>query len=315
MKVILMLLGLLLFSSATIAQSAEKTIGIILPIQHKALDAIVQGFTQTLQENYPQKINFVIQNAQGDVNLQRAIIQKFINQKVTMIVPVATTTAQMTIAMVRQQPIVALAAMIPETERQKMKNHNVTGVEDEISPKKQLALVQGILPQLQKLTLIYSSSDKIIPEVNATIHYAQQANISVQKLMIQNLADLYTMSRQIAKDSQAIMILKDNMVASGINTLIQAAKQRRLPLITQDEGTIRNGAAVALGVRERDIGKTGAELARRVLNGEAIAQIPIQQMTELAVFVNTRASQEQGLNLDAIKRFAQQQHYQVILNP
>src|SRR5688572_14746739 len=75
-------------------------VGIILPIEHKALREIVSGFTDKLHEIYPYPIQIKILNDQGDINLQKAIIQQMYDQQYTLLVPVATGPTQMTAAMV-----------------------------------------------------------------------------------------------------------------------------------------------------------------------------------------------------------------------
>lgn len=298
------------------ASAPEKTIGIVLPMDHVALRAIVSGFEEAVTKNYPGKVRFEVDNAQHDLNVQRAIIQKFINQKVDLIVPVATATTQMTMNMVRNQPILGLAAMVPDSVRdQNTMANRYTGVRDEIDSAKQVAFIHAILPKVKKITLIYSADDKVIPEASTTIAVAKQNGISVQPLMIQNLSDLYSSSQRIAKDSQAIFILKDNLVVSGITTLVYNANKRHLPLITSDEGTVSSGAATALGVEEKQIGVEGGELAAKILNGQPISQLPIQPMKQLLIFINTQAAAAQGLNIDVIKNYAQQQGYSVKLNP
>lgn len=299
------------------AQTApEKTIGIVLPLDHIALRAIVSGFEESVAKNYPGKVNFQVQNAEHDLNIQRAIIQKFINQKVDLIVPVATSTTQMTISMVKNQPILGLAAMIPDSVRDQDKlADRFTGVRDEIDSAKQVAFIHAILPNVKKITLIYSADDKVIPEANTTIAVAKLNGITVQPLMIQNLSDLYASSQRIDKDSQAIFLLKDNLVVSGINTIVNISNKRHLPLITSDEGTVSSGAGAALGVEEKQIGIEGGELAAKILKGQPISQLPIQPMKQLLVFVNTQAAANQGLDIAAIQQYAKQQNFAVKLNP
>lgn len=309
---------LMLMCSAGFAanSSAEKTVGIVLPMDHVALRAIVSGFEKTIQDNYPGKVNFVVQNAQHDMNMQRAIIQKFINQKVDLIVPVATSTTQMAISMVKDQPVLGLAAMIPESVRQQNNlSQHFTAVRDEIDSAKQVDFIQGVLPNIKKITLIYSSDDKVVPEAKETIAQAKKYGITVQPLMIQNLSELYTTSQHIDKDSQAIFVLKDNLIASGINTIVYNTKSRHIPIITSDEGTVSGGSAAALGVEEKQIGKQGGELAVRILKGESLTQLATQDMKELVVFVNTKAAIDQGLPLVAIQKYAKDHHYVIRENP
>lgn len=322
MKKTQFLLSILLFTISTVfavpihPAAPTKTIGIVLPLEHVALREITRGFEEVVSKNYPGKVRFEVENAQHDLNIQRAIIQKFINQKVDLIVPIGTSTTQMAISMVKKQPIIGLAAMIPDSMRdQNDMKDRLTGVRDEIDSAQQVAFIHAILPNAKKMTLIYSADDKVIPEVQKTLEIAKQKGIAIQPLMIQNLSDLYATSQRIDKDSQVIFILKDNLVVSGINTLIYNANKRHLPLISSDEGTVAGGAATALGVEEKQIGVEGGELAVKILSGKPIRDLPIQPVKTMLIFINTQAADQQGVNVTAIQAYAKDNNFTVKLNP
>ena len=46
---------------------------------------------------------------------------------------------------------------------------------------------------------------------------------------------------------------------------MQQANERKIPLITSDEGSNKNGGAFAIGVIEADIGRQGAKMAAELL--------------------------------------------------
>jgi putative ABC transport system substrate-binding protein len=275
-------------------KSHEVTVGIVAPVAIPAMTEIVDGFKTELTKLYPHPIHFIVQNAQGDVNIQRSILQQFKTNNVNLVVPIGTATAQMANAMNAGQPIVALAAEFKTAQRDKFRNKNITNVLDEVDIDKQLAFIHSALPGLKKITLIYSPDDRIFTQVQKAAAAAKADGIQLQKLMIQNLPDLYTVSKQVDKDSQAIFILKDETVVSGINTLVKQAQQHHLLLIASDDGSVQKGADFAVGVSERLIGEGGAQLAAQVLNGTAPSQIPVKVMTQYHVYVTP--AYEQGKN-------------------
>ena len=90
-KIILFLsLFICLFSLLAGCQPAsnEKKIGIILPLENKSLDEIVAGFTETVRHESPIPVKFKVANAQGDLNIQRAIIQQMKTENYDVIVPI-----------------------------------------------------------------------------------------------------------------------------------------------------------------------------------------------------------------------------------
>lgn len=308
--ILILFVGLGLFANSYAAGPLK--IGVLVPMQHQAMDEITKGFIQELQEDYKGKIIFMIKNAQGDANLQRAILQEFMRQNVNLIAPIGTQATQMALAMIRDKPIIGIAAEYSEQERKLRKPCNITIVDDEISVALQMAFVREVMPNLKQITLVHSPSDKIMPEVQDCIKYGQQYGIKVQDLTVQQLSDLYTISNNISASSQAIFILKDSLIASGIRTLVQQGEKRHIPVISSDDGSVQNGALFALGVKERQIGVIGAKLAGQVLHGTDVCKIPFATMTNPFVFINVAAARKLNFAISRIEKAAQVHGYKII---
>jgi putative ABC transport system substrate-binding protein len=293
--------------------SSDIVIGIIEPIEHNAMAKIVAGFSEKLQEQYHHPVIIKVENAQNDMNLERAIIQKMQAANYTMIVPIGVAATQMTLAMVHDRPVISLASDFSHADQEKMRPCNVAVVHDEISPQQLLAFIHATYPQLTQLTLIHSAADKVLPDVQATIDAGKALGITVHHMMVATLPDLYSTAQALPADTQAIFVLKDNLIVSGISTLAKVAEQRHIPLITSDQGSVQEGAGFALGVHEREIGVQGAELAAAVLNGRGICSLPIADMNKLTVFINQNAVGEEGQNIKLIKQAAAASNYQIEL--
>jgi putative tryptophan/tyrosine transport system substrate-binding protein len=306
---ILIVLNLLLAACNTQSHSSKK-IGIIVPLQHKALDQIAAGFTETLQKLSPYPVEFKIANAQNDLNLQRAIIQQMQDNHYAMIVPIGSVTTEMTLAMVKTIPVISLASSYSEKERTQQHPCHTAIVHDDISPAHTLKFAKAVYPHMTHLTLIHSTSEKIFPDVKVTIESAKKLGIQVKAIMVANLADLYSAANAIPEHTQGIIILRDNLIASGIGTLAKRAAQLKIPLITSDQGSIQQGGDFALSVHERDIGIAGAKLAHAVLTGKSVCQLPIHEMTDLVLFINKSASSQQK---EILQRMAQQFNYHIEL--
>jgi putative tryptophan/tyrosine transport system substrate-binding protein len=296
------------------AETAKAvTVGILAPVQISAMTQITDGFMTTLNKLYPGKINYIVLNAQGDTNLQRSILLQFKAKQVDLVVPIGTMATQMAMSVNKTQSIIGLAAEMKNSDRAQAKNKDMTNVLDEISVTKQIEFIHAAMPQLKHLTLIYSNDDHIFPQTNEAVTVAKQYGISVQKLMMQELPDLYSISKHINKNSQAILVLKDLKIINGITTLVQQAQKRGIPLITSDDGSVSSGAAFAVGVSETQIGIDGATLAAQVLNGTAAKNIPIKIMSDYTLFVNPQAAKQQHVDLVALEATAKKFAYAVVV--
>ena len=253
----------------------------------------------------------MVKNAQGDPNIERSIMQQFNGPSVDIVAPIGTDASQMAIAMIQNKPIIGIAADQLKQNAKKANNPNVTGVLDEVSVAKQIAFIHQAMPQIKKLTLVYSSDDRIFADVKTAVTTAKKYNIKIQKLMMSQLSDLYTISHNIDKDSQGIFILKDELIVSGINTLLQQAEQKKLPLIASDDGSVGKGAAFALGVSETQIGVDAANMALKIINGQKAADLPVFIMKDYSVFLNPAGAAAQNVNVSAISAAAKKAGYVV----
>jgi len=289
-----------------------KTIGVIVPMEHSALNDIVAGFQDTIEQSVNGKnTEIIVKNAQGDMNLQRAIIQQMQAQQLDMYVPIGTAATQMTLSMEKRAPVLALAAIYTEDERQKQKPIHMTGVLDEVAVAKHFALLNKLIPNLKTFTLIYSHSEKVFNDVDALSQLAKEKGVTLQKLMVQALPDLYTVSRQLDPNTQAIFVLKDHLIVSGMPTLAREAEKRHIPVIASDEGSVHQGAAVALGVSEREIGVQGAALAIKLLGGAAIDSLPLEKMSHLSLFLNVKNANKQNMSVQQVDSVAKELGYSV----
>ena len=180
---------LTILSSISFADTAAKpvTIGIVVPIEIPAMKQIVQGFETTLTQQSKTPVKFMVKNAQGDPNIERSIMQQFNGPSVDIVAPIGTDASQMAIAMIQNKPIIGIAADQLKQNAKKANNPNVTGVLDEVSVAKQIAFIHQAMPQIKKLTLVYSSDDRIFADVKTAVTTAKKYNIKIQKLMMSQL--------------------------------------------------------------------------------------------------------------------------------
>lgn len=288
-------------------------VGVVLPIAHNALDEIVNGFKQELYKNFSSdEITVEVQNALGDINLQKSAINKFVNDHVDLLVPITTGTSQMAINLAPETiKLLFLAAEIPGILELALEKPNITGVNDEISIPLRAQFIHNVMPDLRKIAVVFSASDKNFDEVDAFIKAMAPFDVKIQKLMVQTLSDLYTVSKRIDQDVGAIFILKDSTVASGINTLVAQADHLRIPLISSDQATNESGGAFALGVIESDIGRQGASMAISLLKDQRMPEERIQNIKRYLVFINDAACQRQNIEKSTILQAASKMQLEV----
>lgn len=312
-KVILFSMLTALSANTFAATNTTKptTIGIVVPIELPAMTQIVDGLETTLKKESKTPVQFLVKNALGNPNIQRSILQEFNTPSVDIVAPIGTDAAQMAIAMIRNKPIVGIAANQLKEEARKANNANVTGINSKVPPAERMQFIHDALPHLKKLTIVFSSDDRIFSQVDEVVAEAKKNNITVQKLMVSQLSDLYGISKSIASDSQAIFLLKDELVVSGLNTLLKTAHDQQIPIIASDDGSVQKGAAFALGVSEYQTGVDTAKVILKIMNGQSAGKLPVHMMTHYFVFLNPASAKTQNVDPEAVKKAAKKAGYVV----
>jgi putative ABC transport system substrate-binding protein len=255
-----------------------ENVAVILPMEHTALLEIKDGFISTMQEHLPDyKVSTF--NAQGDMNQMQAILKTV--KEYDYVAPIGTVAAQMALKLFSETAIISIASELDEAS---LRRPNLYVVEDNSDIESHFNFIKKALPQLQKATLIYSSEARIGIEAKQMKSLFSKHNIKLQKLNVNNISELILSLKNIDKDTEAIILLKDHIVVSAVAAILKEAHKQNIPVIAADEGSVMNGADLALGVREKDLGVLGAkiiiDLKNKELKSAYKAQFFIMQNTQ-----------------------------------
>ncbi|SCA62630.1 Uncharacterized protein RP367 [Chlamydiales bacterium SCGC AG-110-P3] len=294
------------FQSPSDTKAIGPRIGIVVPIAHQALDDMIEGFVTEIRTHYGDAATIDVRNAHGDDIAQQAIIKMFDRQDYNLIVPIGTDVTLMTVSMTSStRPIVGLDVLGEAMPGRS----NLTGVmEATVHPT--IDFLVSACPDVRKIAIVYSAGDKPYQQARTAMDYAEEKGLATQGLLIQELRDLYPLANRIQSDVDMIVILKDHVVASGVATLAQIAERRGIAVYTSDEGSVIEGGSFALGNREYDIGKLGAEKAIAILEGANPQEVGIDPVKDKSVFVGA-SIEASGIGVEAIESTANIHGYTV----
>ena len=81
------------------------TVGVSQLVQHPALDAATQGFVDTLQEEFGDKVTIDVKNASGQTDVCSTIANQFVTDRVDLIMANATPALQSVAAATNEIPV------------------------------------------------------------------------------------------------------------------------------------------------------------------------------------------------------------------
>ena len=307
---ILILIGVCFFWFKESNVSYDLSVGVIVPSDYGPLNEIASGFISKLSESSKdKKTKIFVQNAHGDASVQRSIIKQFISKKIDLFVPVATQATEATLSVVKEKPVLFLAAFFDNSIKDRL--NNITGITDDMPLSDKVTFIHEMVPNAKNIALVYSNSEKVVPEVSKIDEAASQYNIKFKKYLVQNVREMASVSKTI-NNVDAIVVLRDIVVLSGMQNLVKNAAERlAIPIVTFNEDAVNNGAVVSIGTTDRMIGEIGASVALKILAGADIKNIPISPAKPYTVFVNNSSLQKQSLDKNLPVNYANKNGYQI----
>lgn len=282
-----------------------KTLAISAIVEHPALDAVRQGALEELaSQGYKEGENLTVnfQSAQGNMATAGQIAKQFAADNPDAILAIATPTAQAIAAATSNIPIVFAAVTEPVEAKLVPKldgsGNNVTGASDALPYEPQVALIQELLPNAKNIGVVYSPG-----EVNSVVALQKLKDalavhgINIIEAPAQKSADVALAAQSLQGKVDAIYTSTDNNVINAYEALYQVAMEAKIPLISADPTSIERGAAVALGVDYKDLGREAGKMIVRIYRGENAGTMPIYSADKLDLVISKKHAQEEGLVL------------------
>jgi putative ABC transport system substrate-binding protein len=296
--------GILFFGLRKDSGKDTLKIGIVQIVEHPALDAAREGFIHFLAENgykEGENVTYLIQNAQGDMANANTIAQQFKNAKLDLILAIATPTAQAAANLIKDTPILITAVTDPVgaglVETAEKPGTNVTGTTDMQPMAEQFQLIRDLVPDAHKVGIIYNAGEtNSVTQVRIAKEVAGQLNLNVVEVTADNSAAVLQAAQSLAGRVDVIYVPTDNTVVSAISSVIKVAEENKIPVFAGEENVVFQGALATVGINYYRLGRQTAEMALRILKGEARPEtMPIESQKETELVINEDAAKAMGV--------------------
>lgn len=285
------------------ASAADYNIGISQLVQHPALDAATEGFQKAF-EDAGINAKFDIQNANGEQGTAVTIAQTFASQDLDLVLAVATPAAQAMAQAITDKPVLftavtdAVAAELVDSNEKP--GANVTGTSDMAPIDEQLKLLKQIVPDAKKVGIVYASGEvNSQVQVDAATEAAPALGLEIVPTTVTTANDIQQATEALG-DVDAIYVPTDNMVVSGISSLVQVAEAKKIPVIGAESGTVEGGAVATLGIDYFQLGYQTGEMAIKILkDGGDPATMPVEVSKTFSYVVNPGAAERMGVTIPA----------------
>lgn len=296
-----------------LAEGEKYQVGILLPVEHAALNAAKDGFITGLDNagwKDNENIEFVIKNAQGNADDQKTMAKSLMSSCI-MTLGLGTGASQDLKSAQKMRgsknPILFTAVTDPVdaglVKSLENKEGYVTGSSDAQPVDAQIDLVKDCIPDADKVGIFYTAT-----ETNSDVQ-AMQAKKAITNAGMTPIVKTCTAANDVQSSiaslvSQsgidAIYIPTDNNVAANMNYVAAAVKGKNILVIVGEEGMLENGGHITLSISYESLGARTGEMAAKILTGEAVpSDLPIVTMKkeDCQYMMNSALLAEAGITL------------------
>ncbi len=280
-------------------------IGVIQLTSHPALDAAREGFVAGLDA---AGIDYTIdvQNAGGEQSNCPTLATKLVNDKVDLILAIATPAAQAAAQATDTIPVLVTAVTDPAYAGLVASNEapggNVSGTSDMNPVEDQLELMLKLAPETKTVGILYNAGeDNSILQADLAEEVLTAKNIAVERFTASETSQVQSVAQSMVGKVDAVYIPTDNLMADTMATISMVLTPAGIPTVCGEGNMVTSGGLATYGFSYEALGRQTAEQAVSILrDGAEVGTIPIGFYNgELELIVNEDIAAELGIEIPA----------------
>jgi putative ABC transport system substrate-binding protein len=302
----LVTVALILVGLAVQSVSAQTyTISVNQFVEHPALDAVLQGFKDYLKDNAVD-VKYNVHNAQANMGTATQIAKQMIGEKPDLLMAIATPSSQ-AVAQANSKapadmmrPFLFTAVTDPVAaglvEDINKPGGMTTGVSDLLPLDEHIKMVLTYMPNIKKLGLLYNAGEaNSKANVEGIKKLGEELGFEVVEATASKTADVYQATKSLIGRVDAVFIPTDNTIISALESVLKIGVQNKLPIFAADVDSVARGAIAAMGFDYYKHGYQTGAMAKRILQGEKPADIPVEFQKDLQLHINKKYSALMGV--------------------
>lgn len=280
-------------------------IGIVQLTEHPALDEATRGFKEFLTEKLGDKVQFNVQNAQGEQTNCTTIVNQFVSSKVDLIMANATNAVKAAREATSDIPIVGtsvtdyvFSGLVASNEAP---GANVTGASDMNPVNVQVQLMKTLCPEVKTVGIVINSGEEnsaIQAEEAKTAFEAEGFAVKIYSVADTN--EIQTVVTAACNEVDAFYEPTDNLIAANVPTMSNITTAAGKPVICGEGGMCESGFLATYAISYYELGRAAGEQAFNILvNGADPATTPIFffDVSNLSLVINEENAAELGITI------------------
>ena len=296
-------------SEAPSSAAAGKTfnIGVVQLVEHPALDAATQGFSDkltSLMEADGNTVNIDVQNAQGESSNCAVIVNGYVSKNVDLIMANATAALQAAQTGTSTIPILGTsvtdyATALDIDNWSGTTGINVSGTSDLAPLDQQADIIKELFPDAKNVGLLYCVAEPNSKyQVDLVRGYLEDMGYTCTDFTFADSNEAASVTQSACSASDVIYIPTDNTAASCAETIRGVAEPAGVPIVAGEENLCKGCGVATLSISYYSLGEKTAEMAYDILvNGADPSTMEIQYAEAFTKEYNAELAEALGVTI------------------
>ena len=288
-------------------QTKSRKVGLLHPGESTTVAMRVAAIHEGLNGPDNQRdmsFEIVVRLANGDVSRLPALAMDLVNDRVDAILAAAPPVVQAAAGATTSIPVIAIDLESDPVASGFLKSlarpgGNVTGVFldfPDFSAKCLQLLIESV-PTLSGVGLIWDPTTGSL-QLKAVQEAAQGLGISAQVFEARRAADIADAFYMLDRSRiQGVLLLSSPLIAGNPQLIADLAIRRNLPTISLFPEIARAGGLLGYGPDIQDLFRQVGTMARKVLQGTKVAELPAERPTRFQLVTNLKTAKALGLTV------------------
>lgn len=293
-------------SANTEAGDDGKTykVGICQLLEHVALDAASEGFTDALNDLLGDQVVIDSQSAQGEQAMCSTIINNFVSDDVDLILANATLPLQTAVQATADIPIIGTsitdyATALGISDWTGVTGVNATGTSDLAPLDQQEDMLVELFPEAKTVGILFCSAEAN-SQYQSDVFSAelQEDGITALEFKFTDSNDIQAVTQSAIEQCDVIYVPTDNTAADNTAVIKNVCIPAGVPVIAGESGICSGCGVATLSISYYDIGYKAGEMAYEILvNGADPATMEIEFAPQVTKMYNAEICEELGITV------------------
>ncbi len=284
------------------SDSGVYKVAVIKQLDHASLDEIANAVGAQLEKLAADNgvtIEYEITSGQGDQTILKQLSDQAIADKVDVIIPIATTAAQVAALSAEDSKTPVVFAAISDPEAAGLTGIDyVTGTSDALNTAFILDMMLAQDPGVSRVGLLYSLSEanSARPIEEAKVYLDGKGIEYVEQTASNNAEVVTAATALVAAGVDAVFTPTDNVIMAAELAIYEELAKAGIPHYTGADSFVRSGAYATCGVNYTELGQETASLAYNAMTKGMDSMEDFYLMEGGFLTVNTETAAVLGLD-------------------